>query len=355
MQTDNKMIGRVIITQYPAYTGVGKYVHDLVHVNIPGTKVYTLYFKREDYLRPHHGELVLGSFQFPFTSGWYLNSGFQGLAFKKLRKKISAMENEISPIFHYTDFGIKPMTSSSNSVLTIHDFFQVSEKYRKYNYKTQPFLKSNVRKYLGFEHLIADTAHVAKEALDFGFEREPVVLYPPAGEYIISGLDKIQCRKKHKLPLDKILILSISSNDPRKNVKAVVETLQLLGVEYQLVRVGPPLENSINFKNLSNLEINELYNACDVFLFPTLDEGLGFPLIEAMAAGIPIVSSDIEAVDEICMDAAVKTEPVANSLANGVKEALTMSTELIAKGKIRSSFFSYENFERKLKQIYATF
>lgn len=349
------MRDRVILTQYPSYTGVGKYVHDLMQMDIPNTKVYTLYFKKNDISRPYYGELVLGSFQFPFTSGWFLNSGFQGLAFRSWRRKISDLEKENGPIFHYTDFGLKPMTSSSNSLLTLHDFFQVSDKYKKYKYKAQPFLKANAKRYLGFEHVIADTAHVAREALDFGFENEPIVVYPPAGEYIVPGMNKIQCRKKHNLPLDKNLILSISSNDPRKNVDAVAGTMKLLGEDYELVRVGPPMEHAFNFRNLTNIEINELYNACDVFLFPTLDEGLGFPLIEAMAAGIPIVSSNIEAVDEICLDAAIKSIPNSENLARGVKEAIGMSDELIAKGKTRSSFFSHENFNRKLREIYASF
>lgn len=195
------MRNRVILTQYPAYTGVGKYVHDLMQIDMQNTKVYTMYFKKSDVSRPYYGELVLGGFQFPFTSGWFLNSGFQSIAFRSWRKKISNMEKKNDSIFHYTDFGINPITSSSNSIITLHDFFLVSNKYKKYNYKTQPFLRANVKKYLAFEHVIADTAHVAKEALEFGFKTEPIVVYPPPGEYIKSGLDKLECRRKHNLPL----------------------------------------------------------------------------------------------------------------------------------------------------------
>lgn len=349
------MRGRVIITEYPAYTGVGKYVHDLMLIDVPDTSVYTLYFKKDYVSRPFHGEMILGAFQLPYTSGWFLNSGFQSIAFHKWRKKIALMEIENGPVFHYTDFGIKPITSSDNSLLTLHDFFLVSDKYKQYGYKSRPFLKNNVKKYLDFEHVIADTEHTAKEALEFGFETEPIVVYPPAGEYIVSGMNKENCRLKHKLPLDQYLVLSISSNDPRKNVGEVVETMAKLGQEYKLVRVGPPIENAYNFKNLTNQEINELYNACDVFLFPTLDEGLGFPLIEAMAAGLPVVSSDIEAVKEICNEAALLVEPTSIELVKAIKEAIVVKDEIIGKGLKRSKFFSFENFERKLSQVYSEF
>lgn len=346
---------RVILTQYPSYTGVGKYVHDLMQIDVPDTSTYTMYFKKADASRPFYGQMVMGGLNIPHTSGWFLNSGFQGLAFRNLKNQLKSLEKNGGHFFHYTDFGMKPMTSSSNSVLTLHDFFLVSDKYRSYGYKAQPFLKSNVKKYLKFEHIIADTKHVAEEALDYGFEYRPKVVYPPAGEYINSNLDKVQCRKKHNLPLDKYLVLSISSADPRKNLKAVKETMKMLGDNFKLVRVGATVENAYNFKGLTNEEINELYNACDVFLFPTLDEGLGFPLIEAMSAEIPVVSSDIEAVREISGDAAILVEPVPGKLSKGIAEALSIKDDLVRKGKKRRALFSPQNFEHDLREVYSAF
>lgn len=344
---------RIILTQYPAYTGVGKYVHDLMQVVVPDTTTYTMYFKKADLSRPYYGQMKMGGFNLPFTSGWFLNSGFQKAAFRNFRKQIKSHEKSGGYFFHYTDFGIEPMTSSSSSILTLHDFFLVSDRYSKYHYRTQPFLKSNVKRYLKFEHVIADTAHIAKEALEYGFEYEPEVVYPPAGEYILPGLNKVECRRKHNLPLDKKLVLSISSNDPRKNINAVSSTMEMIDDNYKLVRVGSPVDKAYNFKNLSNAEINELYNACDVFLFPTLDEGLGFPLIEAMAAGIPVVSSDIEAVREICNDAAVLVEPVPTKFAPAIKEAISNRDQIVELGFVRSEFFSFENFQDKIIKVYS--
>ena len=347
------MIKRIIITQYPAYTGVGKYVHDLMQIKGFKDAVYTLYFKKDDAAREYYGEMILGGIQFPHSTGWFLNSAFQSVAFRSWRKKINNLNHEKDIIFHYTDFGIKPISPSEKSILTLHDFFLVSEKYRHYGYKAQPFLKSNVKKFMNFEHVIADTKHVAKEALEYGFEYEPTVIYPPAGAYISSVLDKVECRRKHNLPLDKKLLLSISSSDPRKNLPAITDTMGYLNDQYKLVRVGTPMKNAYNFKNLTNQEINELYNACDVFLFPTLDEGLGFPLIEAMSAGIPIVSSDIEAVQEICGDASILVEPTGRSLSLAVKEAISQTEQLFLKGKERSALFSQENFESQIKDVYS--
>lgn len=343
---------RIILTQYPAFTGVGKYVQQLIEINQSNSKVYSMLFKKNSTNRPYYGDILQGKFQIPFTSGWYLNSGFQRFAYPKYVKEMKKKDRSGNYFFHYSDFGLQPFTSYENSVLTIHDFFLVLPKYKKYNYKAQPLLKKNVNKYLKFEHLIADTKHIADEAIEYGFEHKPIVAYPYAGEHIHMYSDKKKCRDYFNLPSDKKLILSISSNDPRKNNGAVKDTMDILDRSFKLVRVGPAFENAYNFKNLSDSEINLLYNACDVFLFPTLDEGLGFPLIESMAAGIPIVSSNIEAVREICEDSAVLIEPTPVNLSKGIHEAIQNRDEYIKKGLKRSLFFSRENFHRTVNSVY---
>jgi len=343
---------RVILTQYPSFTGVGKHVKQLMDIDQSNTEVYSLVFKRNSVNRPYYGEIIQGKFQIPFTSGWYLNSGFQRFAYPKYANDLKKKDRSGNYFFHYSDFGLQPFTSSENSVLTIHDFFLLSPKYKIYNYKAQPFLKKNIKKYLKFKNLIALTKHVAEETLEYGFDHKPIVAYPYAGEHIFKYSDKKKCRDYFNLPSDKKLVLSISSNDPRKNNRAVIDTIGLLDKSFKLVRVGPPFENAYNFKNLSEYEINLLYNACDVFLFPTLDEGLGAPLLEAMAAGIPIVSSDIEAVREICEDSAVLVEPTPINISKGIKDAISNRDEYIKKGLNRSLFFSRENFQKSVKSVY---
>lgn len=345
--------GKIIITQYPAYTGVGKYVQQLSEIDPETSRVYSLKFKNDLGGKPFFGEVFQGRFQIPFLSGWFFNSTFQRYAFPKYVKEMKRKTRIGNYIFHYSDFGLKPFTPKENSVLTLHDFFLVSPKYKKYNYKAQPLLKENIKKYLKFENVIADTKHVAAEASECGFEHEPVVAYPYAGKSIFPGLDKKECRNYFNLPHDEKLVLSISSNDPRKNNKAVKETFELLDSNYKLVKVGSPIEGAFNFNNLTEVDINRLYNACDVFLFPTLDEGLGFPLIEAMTAGIPVVASDIEAVREICSGAAILVEPTPIELSKAILSAIENSGEYINKGISRSSRYSPENFHKSVKSVYS--
>ena len=233
-------------------------------------------------------------------------------------------------------------------------FFRVSDRYLKYNYRSQRYVQRNIKDFLRVKNLIADSRYVAEEALEIGFEFMPKVIYPPFSEYLKGGLDRKECRKKLNLPMDKILLLSVASDDPRKNLKAVKETVNQLGTKYALVHVGPKMDGAYNFINISESEINEVYNACDVLLFPSLDEGFGFPLVEAMATGLPVVSSLIDVVSEVCGNAAILVEPEPRKLASGVIDAISNRELYISRGYARSQIFTTERFHSELLNFYKT-
>jgi len=109
---------------------------------------------------------------------------------------------------------------------------------------------------------------------------------------------------------------------PRKNVVGTLRVLSKLragGLDVALVRVGSPLvgeepelarslgiERSVlDMGVISDDRLVELYNACDVFLFPSYYEGFGWPPLEAMACGTPAVVSTADPFPEILGDAAL--------------------------------------------------
>jgi len=78
--------------------------------------------------------------------------------------------------------------------------------------------------------------------------------------------NKIIIRKELKLPDDKILILSVSTDKPNKNLGIILKVISILGNKYKLIRVGPKIDDSITFNNIDNITLNKLYNACDLCL-----------------------------------------------------------------------------------------
>jgi len=130
-------------------------------------------------------------------------------------------------------------------------------------------------------------------------------------------------RQKYKLPSD--FILAIGSADPRKNINTLVQAYALLPREtkekYQLVIVWTHslladelskkieelgLAKHVRFlQQVSTDDLVLLYNIASLFVFPSLYEGFGLPLLEAMACGVPVIASNNSSIPEIVEDAAI--------------------------------------------------
>ncbi|WP_250007252.1 glycosyltransferase family 1 protein [Actinoplanes sp. M2I2] len=117
-------------------------------------------------------------------------------------------------------------------------------------------------------------------------------------------------------------LLQVGARRPHKNVAALVRVLPHLPEDYHLVLVGtvddrfpdevPALAGElgvagriVHLPRVSEPELHSLYAGAAAFVYPSLIEGLGLPLLEAMAAGLPVVAGDIPVFREIAEDAAV--------------------------------------------------
>jgi len=103
-------------------------------------------------------------------------------------------------------------------------------------------------------------------------------------------------------------------------------------------------------------DLPQLYNACDLFVFPSLYEGFGFPPLEAMACGSPVVCSNASSLPEVVGDAAVLVEPMdIDSLAESMYKVLNdqrLRGELVDKGLERAKLFSWKKAAQKTLSIY---
>lgn len=245
-----------------------------------------------------------------------VNLVFRNVIFgNKIKNILGSLDNSL--IYHYAWEGVMPLKKNGFEIVTIHDSpTSVGEKgfYGLDNNKSTIYDKikklvfdKNIWKRLPI--VIANTQHVANGLRDAGFESKIKVLWQPIIQYFFPIQDKLKCRKLLNLPIEKKLILSISTNDPRKNLFAVKTLSQELPEDIKIVRVGPPLQNCINFGPLLPHELNLLYNAVDLLLFPSFEEGFGYPIIEATGTGTPIASSDIPTSRELLGDAALYFDP----------------------------------------------
>jgi glycosyltransferase involved in cell wall biosynthesis len=107
--------------------------------------------------------------------------------------------------------------------------------------------------------------------------------------------------------------------------------------------------------DVTDRELAELYNQAAAFVFPSLYEGFGLPLLEAMACGCPVVASDIPTNRELAREVAAFFEPQAiDDLLIALDQALddTSSAEKVGWGIERASTYSWDKTARQTLEIY---
>lgn len=140
-------------------------------------------------------------------------------------------------------------------------------------------------------------------------------------------------------------VLAVGTLEPRKNLAAAVEAARLAGVELRVAGaagwggvaapgwLGEP----------SDEELAALMRGARCLVYPSLYEGFGLPVLEAMACGTPVVTSRGGATEEVAGTAAVLVDPEEpEAIAAGIEEAGRRRDELVAAGRERAAAFTWQ-------------
>lgn len=181
-------------------------------------------------------------------------------------------------------------------------------------------------------------------------------------------------REKHSIP--EKFILFVGRNEPKKNLDGLVKAYHMLRINkptgHKLVIAGkegwanPEIQRHIRDLGLQKEivftgfippeELPYLYNMADLFVFPSLYEGFGLPVLEAMACGVPVIASDRGAVPEIAGEAAILLDPLdATAMADAMREVLAnkaVSKGLAEKGLQRAGAFSWRRTAEETEKFY---
>jgi len=204
-----------------------------------------------------------------------------------------------------------------------------------------------------------------------------VAVYNGVGEHFrkITDIDVLKLAKiKYKLP-DNFLFF-LGNTDPKKNtpnvLKAFADFNAASDVKYKLVMLDyeesallqvlndighPEIRKDILMTGyVPNKEMPEIINQCKVFLYPSLRESFGIPILEGMACGVPVITSNTSSMPEIAGDAAAIVDPTKpEEITAAIRKILsdeTYKNELCEKGIARANQFSWRAMAEKYLDLY---
>jgi len=215
--------------------------------------------------------------------------------------------------------------------------------------------------------------------LSFPAERITSVLLAANPEIVRQSRSQVTSTRE-KLKLPEKYILYVGDINYNKNVPQLIKALKFLPEDIILVCVGKNfssqpipeweiIERQIALSDVANRivfcpdiepdAINDLaavYSGAKLYVQPSLSEGFGLPVLEALQCRTPVVSTDRGSLPEVAGKAAVYSEPEAESLAEAIKEVLDWSrterAERVEKGFEWSQKFSWEKTAKKTSTVY---
>jgi len=151
---------------------------------------------------------------------------------------------------------------------------------------------------------------------------------------------------------EKPYILYVGNAYPHKNLKRLNLAFEKLVKEHNL-----DYELILITEFVSEEELDNLYKNAALFAFPSLCEGFGLPPLEAMARGVPVVSSNATSLPEILGDAALYFDPLdVDDIAEKIKKALTdenLRKKLIEKGLEQVKKYSWQKMAEETLELYS--
>ena len=360
IRTEDKILRVLMICNRPAFVGIGMYSYSLFKAikNLLGdsveilrwdtTLIDKLYYSVKNIPLLEHVEEIARVFN-------------HIIFMKSIPRGYS--------IYHFAN-GSLAITAKlfGPSVVTVHDLIPFSSPRSPIDL----LIRESLRYLNSADKLICVSEYTKKELRRFVHvdPRKVEVIYNGVDHTIFQPRDKIECRKKLGLPLNSTLVLNVGSEEPRKNIPFLLNAFHKFNKEIPtsyLIRIGEKtsaiqkqihnlgLNNKVlYFSNMPNIEL--FYNASDMLVFPSTYEGFGFPPLEAMSSGCPVIASDATSIPEVVGDAGILVHPgELDSFIHGMITICaneTLRNKLIEIGLKQSGGFSWKRCARQTIELY---
>lgn len=257
-----------------------------------------------------------------------------------------------------------PLFSGNPFVLTLHDLNHLD--FRE---------NSSPLKRLYYQLILRPQCRKAQRLLTISsFSRRRIIEWTGlAPEMVINvgnGVDSSFCLEGPKHEPGYSYIFSVSNRKAHKNEVRMLEAFARanLNSEIKLLITGitnkklKKLTDDLNISDrvvftgsIAEEEMPCYYRGASALLFPSLYEGFGLPVIEAMACGTPVITSNIAALPEVAHDAALLVDPYdIDDIATTLKQLLddtSLQRELMSRGKKRAALYNWDDVAAKVQQV----
>ena len=357
------------ISQIVYQTGVSRYTVQLVKnlLKVDPENRYVFYagsLRLRSVIRSFYAEikqrrtrLVLTPFS-PLLADWWWN-----------RLRLFPIETLTGPldVFHSSDW-TQPKARAAK-VTTIHDLTAI-----KFPKTHHPRVVRVHRRRLQLvkkecQLVITDSQATKKDLINLGFDPQKIrVVYLAASDDFKPVKDKSKIAAVlRRYGIKRNFVFNVGTLQPRKNLPRLIKAFKLLQRQHphlQLVISGQfgwgekvkPVENVVLTGFVPDQDLAVLYSAASCFVYPSLYEGFGLPVLEALSCGCPVITSNLSSLPEVAGDAALLVDPRRPAkIAEAIHRLLSQPTlrkKLSEKALSQAKRFSWEKTARQTLQVY---
>lgn len=351
--------------------GIGTYVRNLVYwlSKLEDTNTYLLLCRREDVdfvrsLGPRFEPL-------PERSGNYTVRELLSIPVALARARVD--------LFHAPHYVVSPLTQCP-FVVTIHDCIHLRFPQYLPNQLAPRYARTMMQTSARRSRRVLTVSQASKQDIVHYLRVPPdkvEVIYNALDERLATPPTKEEmARVRDRYQLDSPFILYTGNIKPHKNVDRLIEAYALLRkqgvVDAKLLIIGDEVSKYPNLRRLvhrhqlhpyvrffgfvSDEMLATLYRLATVFVFPSLYEGFGLPPLEAMAAGTPVITSNVSSLPEVVGDAALLIDPMdPQSIADAMARVIgdhQLREELVRRGHDRVRSFSWQRSVTRVRDVY---
>jgi glycosyltransferase involved in cell wall biosynthesis len=347
-------------------TGIGNYVYHTIH-ELQKINKDIVIIDNTDKNIPNTKNVIIKN-PFPFFKT-YLWMYYLGILFS------SNMNHEKIDLIHNPDQ--IPFFSKKKNIATVFDLTPIIFP-KEHNRKRELITRYILPLYLRNTNKIITISQNTKIDIIKYFkipEEKIKVIHLAANENYVP-IDKYESTKiAKKYGVNNKFIIYVGTLEPRKNIPNLLKSYNILknyGINHKLIITGKKgwkykeifetieklkLQNDVIFTGyVPDEDLPGLYNAADLFVYPSLYEGFGLPPLEAMQCGTPVITSNTSSLPEVVGDAGIMVDPYdIDGLASKMYEVLTnedLRNNMSKKGIERAKLFSWKKCAEEHLKVY---